>query len=104
MPFAAAVNRHAVEHPHSPAFQIEGRVFTFGELQHLAGQLVATFDELAGSALHRSVLGNRSRLIALEAGNHPLFAAAFLAATSGGHCVALIDPHLPASIGGGGVS
>ncbi|NRQ13866.1 class I adenylate-forming enzyme family protein [Ensifer sesbaniae] len=97
MPFAAAVNRHADEHPHSPAFQIEGRVFTYGELQRLAGQLVAAFDELAGSTLHRSVLGNRSRLIALEAGNHPLFAAAFLAATSNGHCVALIDPHLPAS-------
>ncbi|MBD9648868.1 AMP-binding protein [Ensifer sp. ENS09] len=95
MPFAAAIHRHAEEHPHAPAFQIEGRVFTFGDLARAAGTLAETFDELAGNAARRSVLGDRARLIALEAGNHPLFAAALLAATSGGNCVALIDPHLP---------
>ncbi len=95
MPFAAAIHRHAQDHPHAPAFQIEGRVFTFGDLARLAGALAETFDELVAMAERRSVLGDRSRLIALETGNHPLFAAAFLAATSGGNCVALIDPHLP---------
>ena len=97
MPLAAAVHRHADEHPYAPAFRMEGRVFTFDKLERLAGQLFAAFDGLAGSAGHRSVLGNRARLIVLEAGNHPLFAAAFLAATSQGNCVALIDPHLPAA-------
>ncbi|WP_077962161.1 class I adenylate-forming enzyme family protein [Ensifer adhaerens] len=95
MPFAAAIHRHAEDHPHAPAFRIEGRVFTFGELAHIAGALAKAFDDLAGRAGHRSALGDRARLIALEAGNHPLFAAAFLAATNGGNCVALIDPHLP---------
>ena len=95
MPFAAAIHRHADEHPHVPAFQIDGRVFTFGELARIAGRLAALFEDLAGKHERRSVLGDGARLIALEAGNHPLFAAAFLAATSGGNCVALIDPHLP---------
>lgn len=95
MPFAAAINRHAEDRPHAPAFQIEGRVFTFGELACIAGALAEAFDDLVGIAERRSVLGDRTRLIVLEAGNHPLFAAAFLAATSGGNCVALIDPHLP---------
>ncbi|WP_113554634.1 AMP-binding protein [Hyphomicrobiales bacterium] len=95
MPFAAAIHRHAQDHPHAPTFQIEGRVFTFGDLARIAGALAERFGDLVGIAERRSVLGDRSRLIALETGNHPLFAAAFLAATSGGNCVALIDPHLP---------
>ncbi|NUS68517.1 MAG: AMP-binding protein, partial [Ensifer adhaerens] len=95
MPFAAAIHRHAQDHPHAPAFKIEGRVFTFGDLARIAGALAESFDELVAMAERRSVLADRSRLIALETGNHPLFAAAFLAATSGGNCVALIDPHLP---------
>ncbi|HEV7307373.1 class I adenylate-forming enzyme family protein [Ensifer sp.] len=96
MPFAAAIHRHANAHPHAPAFRMEGRVFTFGELRRIAGQLVAVFSTLIAGSEPRSVLDNRVRLVALEIGNHPLFAAAFLAATSHGHCVALIDPHLPA--------
>ncbi|WDZ77431.1 AMP-binding protein [Ensifer adhaerens] len=96
MPFAEAINRHADEHPHAPAFRIEGRVFTFGELSRLGRQLVAILGDLAADSEPRSVLGDRGRLVSLEIGNHPLFAAAFLAATSRGHCVALIDPHLPA--------
>ncbi|OCO99863.1 MULTISPECIES: AMP-binding protein [unclassified Ensifer] len=98
MPFAGAIHRHADDHPYAPAFRIEGRVFTFGELRRLAEQLVAIFGDLIGDSEPRSVLGDRGRLVALEVGNHPLFAAAFLAATSRGHCVALIDPHLPHSV------
>ncbi|HEV7317745.1 MAG TPA: AMP-binding protein [Ensifer sp.] len=97
MPFAAALHRHADEHPHAPAFRMEGRVFTFSELARLGRQLVAVFDDLVGDGGGRSALGDRARLVALEIGNHPLFAAALLAATTRGHCVALIDPHLPAS-------
>lgn len=96
MPFAAAINRQADEHPHAPAFRMEGRVFAFGELARLAGELLAAFASLTANAGRGSVLGDRARLIALEVGNHPLFAAAFLAATSRGNCAALIDPHLPA--------
>ncbi|MEI2297767.1 class I adenylate-forming enzyme family protein [Ensifer sp. MJa1] len=96
MPFAEAINRHAEEHPHTPAFQMEGRVFTFGVLARHGRQLAAAIGDLIADSPARSLLGDRARLIALEAGNHPLFAAAFLAATNRGTCVALIDPHLPA--------
>lgn len=48
MPFAAAIHRHADEHPYAPAFRMEGRVFTFDELKRFAGQLAAAFDDLAG--------------------------------------------------------
>ncbi|WP_312361208.1 AMP-binding protein [Ensifer sp.] len=95
MPFAAAIARHAERTPDTPAFRMEGRVFTFAELALCTGQLVSIFGKLTAGTAHDSVLSGATRLIALEIGNHPLFAAAFLAATSGGHCVALIDPHLP---------
>lgn len=95
MPFSAALARHAEQHPHSPAFRMEGRVFTFAELALRAGQLVSAFGKLTTNAANENVLPGTTRLIALEIGNHALFAAAFLAATSGGYCVALIDPHLP---------
>lgn len=95
MPFSAALARHAEQHPHSPAFRMEGRVFTFAELALRAGQLVSAFGKLTANTANENVLPGTTRLIALEIGNHPLFAAAFLAATSGGYCVALIDPHLP---------
>lgn len=97
MPFAAALARHADDHPHAPAFRMEGRVFTFGELMSCAGQLVSAFGRLTANTRNKSVLPGTTTLVALEIGNHPLFAAAFVAATSGGHCVALIDPHLPAA-------
>lgn len=96
MPFAAALARHAEQNPHAPAFRMEGRVFTFRELMLCAGQLVSAFGRLTASTGSKSALP-ATTLIALEIGNHPLFAAAFVAATSGGHCVALIDPHLPAA-------
>ncbi len=95
MPFAAALARHTEEDPHAPAFHMEGRVFTFRELALCAGQIVSAFRKLTVDTRSENVLPGTTKLIALEIGNHPLFAAAFLAATSGGHCVALIDPHLP---------
>ncbi|MGF6172519.1 class I adenylate-forming enzyme family protein [Ensifer sp. 4252] len=95
MPFAAAIARHAEQIPHVPAFRMEGRVFTFRELALCAGQLVSAFGNLTADSESENVLPGTTTLIALEIGNHPLFAAAFAAATSGGHCVALIDPHLP---------
>ncbi|WP_457582494.1 AMP-binding protein [Ensifer canadensis] len=95
MPFAAAIARHAEQNPHAPAFRMEGRVFTFRALARCAGQLVSAFGRLTAGTGNKSVLPDSTKLIALEIGNHPLFAAAFVAATSGGHCVALIDPHLP---------
>lgn len=96
MPFAAAIARHAEQQPHAPALRMEDRVFTFGALALCAGQLVSIFGKLTADAANDNVLAGGTSLVALEIGNHPLFAAAFLAATSGGHCVALIDPHLPA--------
>lgn len=95
MPFAAALARHTDQNPHAPAFHMEGRVFTFRELALCAGQLVSAFGKLTVDARSENALPGTTRLIALEIGNHPLFTAAFLAATSGGYCVALIDPHLP---------
>ncbi|MDP9628173.1 UNVERIFIED_ORG: acyl-CoA synthetase (AMP-forming)/AMP-acid ligase II [Ensifer adhaerens] len=74
---------------------MEGRVFTFRELALCAGQLVSAFGRLTADTGNKNVLPATTKLIALEIGNHPLFAAAFVAATSGGHCVVLIDPHLP---------
>ncbi|WP_457586522.1 class I adenylate-forming enzyme family protein [Ensifer canadensis] len=95
MPFAAALARHTDQNPHAPAFHMEGRVFTFQELALCAGQIVSAFGKLTVNAQNENVLPGATKLITLEIGNHPLFAAAFVAATSGGHCVALIDPHLP---------
>ncbi|HXV29748.1 MAG TPA: class I adenylate-forming enzyme family protein [Sinorhizobium sp.] len=94
MPLARAIMRHARERPHAPAFRMEGRAFTFGELAAETGRILHAV-ETPARATERSVLSGRARLIALESGNHPLFAAAFLAATAGGNCAALIDPHLP---------
>lgn len=74
---------------------MEGRLFTYGELVAEAGRLLHAIERSAPRAAERSALSGRTRLIALEAGNHPLFAAAFIAATAGGDCAALIDPHLP---------
>ncbi|OHV85576.1 class I adenylate-forming enzyme family protein [Ensifer sp. LCM 4579] len=95
MPLSGVIALHAVERPHAPAFRMEGRVFCFEELAADAGRLQYAIERSAAQASQRSVLSGRTRLIALEIGNHPLFAAAFLAATAGGNCAALIDPHLP---------
>ncbi|PDT85508.1 class I adenylate-forming enzyme family protein [Sinorhizobium sp. BJ1] len=97
MPLASAIMLHAGERPHAPAFRMEGRVFTFGELAAAAGHILYAIEQSALHATGHSVLSGRVRLIALETGNHPLFAAAFIAAASGGNCAALIDPHQPAS-------
>ncbi len=76
---------------------MEGRVFTYGGLVADACRILHAIEQAALQATEQSVLSGRVRLIALEPGNHPLFAAAFIAATSGGNCAALIDPHLPDS-------
>jgi long-chain acyl-CoA synthetase len=95
MPLAGAITLNAGERPHTPAFRLEGRALTFGELAAEAGRILHAIERSAPQATERSVLSGRARLIALETGNHPLFAAAFVAATAGGNCAALIDPHLP---------
>ncbi len=74
---------------------MEGRLFTYGELAAEAGRILHAIERSAPEAAERSALSDRTRLIAFETGNHPLFAAAFIAATAGGNCAALIDPHLP---------
>lgn len=95
MPLVEAVALHASERPHAPAFRMEGRIFTFGELAAEAGRIFAAVQRSAAEASERSILSGRARLVALETGNHPLFPAAFIAATAAGNCAALIDPHLP---------
>ncbi len=95
MPLAEAVALHATERPHSPAFRMEGRVFTYGELAAEAQRILSAIHRLGAQATEESILSGRVRLVALETGNHPLFPAAFIAATAAGHCAALIDPHLP---------
>ncbi|MCA1489586.1 class I adenylate-forming enzyme family protein [Sinorhizobium alkalisoli] len=95
MPLSSAIALHAAERPHAPAFRMEDRLFCFEELSADACRLLYTIERSAARATQRSVLSGRARLIALEIGNHPLFAAAFIAATAGGNCAALIDPHVP---------
>ncbi|ASY61955.1 Long-chain-fatty-acid--CoA ligase [Sinorhizobium sojae CCBAU 05684] len=95
MPLSGAIALHAAESPHAPAFRMESRVFSFEELAADAGRMLYAIERTAAQATRQSVLSGRARLIALEIGNHPLFAAAFIAATAGGNCAALIDPHLP---------
>lgn len=95
MPLAEAVALHASERPHSPAFRMEGRIFTYGELAAGAKRILSAVQRSAAEATERSILSGPVRLVALETGNHPLFPAAFIAATAAGHCAALIDPHLP---------
>ncbi|MQW86544.1 class I adenylate-forming enzyme family protein [Sinorhizobium saheli] len=95
MPLTAAIKHHAGERPDCPAFRMEGRVFTFAELAEEAGRILHAIERSAEEATRASVLAGRTRLVAIETGNHPLFAAAFLAATAAGNCAALIDPHLP---------
>ncbi|MCA1366680.1 AMP-binding protein [Bradyrhizobium sp. BRP14] len=98
MPLAEAITRHAGERPHSPAFRLEGRVFTFAELAAEAGRILHAIERSAKEVKQPSVLACDTRLVAIETGNHPLFAAAFIAATAAGNCAALIDPHLPEAV------
>ncbi|MFD2344044.1 AMP-binding protein [Sinorhizobium terangae] len=95
MPLAEAIMRHAGERPHDPAFRFEDRVFSFGDLAADAGRILREIEQRSSAETDSSILSGRARLIALQTGNHPLFAAAFIAATAGGNCAALIDPHLP---------
>ena len=93
MPLSGAIERHAATAPSRPAFRLEGRVLSYAELAATARRLHAAFATLAPEG--RSVIGARHRLVAIATGNHALFPAAFLAATAGNACAALIDPHLP---------
>ncbi|THK36843.1 long-chain fatty acid--CoA ligase [Ensifer sp. MPMI2T] len=95
MPLAEAMMIHAGNRPHGPAFRIEDRVFSFGELAADASRILRKIEQAVPAKTGGSVLSGRARLIALQTGNHPLFAAALIAATAGGNCAALIDPHLP---------
>ncbi|MCZ4090064.1 class I adenylate-forming enzyme family protein [Sinorhizobium psoraleae] len=95
MPLAEAIMRHAVSRPHDPAFRIEGRIFTFGQLAADATSILGVIEQWLAAKAGGSILRDRARLIAIQSGNHPLFPAAFIAATAGGNCAALIDPHLP---------
>ncbi|WP_331373595.1 class I adenylate-forming enzyme family protein [Sinorhizobium chiapasense] len=95
MPLAEAIMRHAGEYPHGPAFRVEDRVFFFGQIAADAGRILRTIEQWVPAVTGDSVLSGRVRLIALQTGNHPLFLAAFIAATAGSNCAALIDPHLP---------
>ena len=69
---------------------------SYGALSATARRLHATFSAMAPDG--QSSIGPDNRLVALVTGNHPLFPAAFAAATSGHMCAALIDPHLPEAI------
>ncbi|MFC6445340.1 class I adenylate-forming enzyme family protein [Shinella zoogloeoides] len=93
MPLSGAIERHAATDPARPAFRLEGRVLSYADLAAAARRLYAAFAALAPEG--RSVIGARHRLVAISTGNHALFPAAFLAATTGNACAALIDPHLP---------
>jgi len=93
MPLSGALERHAARIPANPAFEIEGRVLSYGSLAATARQAHAAFAALAPAGA--SLIGPQTRLVALLTGNHALFPAAFAAATAGGTCAALIDPHLP---------
>jgi len=93
MPLSGALERHAARIPANPAFEIEGRVLSYGSLAATARQAHAAFAALAPAGASR--IGPQTRLVALLTGNHALFPAAFAAATAGGTCAALIDPHLP---------
>ena len=96
MPLSGAIERHAAVNPSDPAFHLEDRVLNYGELAATARRLFAAYDILA--PVRASVIGPETRLIAIAAGNHALFPAAFAAATAGGNCAALIDPHLPEAV------
>lgn len=96
MPLSGAIERHAATHPANPALQLEDRVLSYGALCRAARQLFATLAALAPEG--RSSIGPDNRLVAIVTGNHALFPAAFVAATAGNHCAALIDPHLPEAI------
>jgi acyl-CoA synthetase (AMP-forming)/AMP-acid ligase II len=98
MPIAEAITLHARERPHCPAFRLEGRVFTFAALAAEAGRILHAIERSAMETKQASVLAGGARLIAIETGNHPLFTAAFIAATAAGNCAALIDPHLPETV------
>jgi len=93
MPLSGALERHAARIPANPAFKIEGRVLSYASLAATAREAHAAFTALALAG--ESHIGPQTRLIALVTGNHALFPAAFAAATAGGNCAALIDPHLP---------
>lgn len=93
MPLSGALEQHAANHPENPAFHLEDRVLCYGALAATARRLFAAFSRLAPDG--HSAIGPKNRLVAIVTGNHPLFPAAFAAATAGNNCAALIDPHLP---------
>ncbi|WP_313664865.1 AMP-binding protein [Shinella sp.] len=98
MPLSGAIERHAARIPQNPAFHLEDRVLSYGALAVTARTCHSAFTTLAPEG--RSVIGRKTRLIALVCGNHLLFPATFVAATAGNNCVALIDPHLPDAMRG----
>ncbi|MXN51163.1 AMP-binding protein [Shinella sp. AETb1-6] len=98
MPLSGAIERHAAHNPQNPAFHLEDRVLSYGALAATARACHGAFTSLAAQA--ESVIGPKTRLIALVCGNHALFPAAFVAATAGDNCAALIDPHLPDAMRG----
>ncbi|MCA1440575.1 AMP-binding protein [Ensifer sp. IC4062] len=98
MPLAEAIMSHAGNRPHGLAFRIDDRVSSFEQLAADAGRILREIEQRSSAEAGGSILSGRARLIALQTGNHPLFAAAFIAATAGGNCAALIDPHLPEPI------
>lgn len=96
MPLSDAIEWHAATNPQGPAFHLEDRVLSYGGLAAAARRLHAAFAALAPTG--RSVIGAQNRLVAILTGNHALFPAAFVAATAGNACAALIDPHLPEAV------
>jgi long-chain acyl-CoA synthetase len=96
MPLSGAIERHAATRPTDPAFHLEDRVLSYAGLAATARQVFAGLATLAPEG--RSSIGPENRLVAVATGNHALFPAAFVAATAGNNCAALIDPHLPEAI------
>jgi long-chain acyl-CoA synthetase len=98
MPLSRAIDRHAAEIPSNPAFRIEDRVVSYGALAATARRLFDLATAMAPDEALASQIGPASRLVAITTGNHALFPAAFVAATAGRNCAALIDPALPVAV------
>ncbi|MCF3643291.1 AMP-binding protein, partial [Rhizobium sp. TRM95111] len=95
MPLTHAVLAQADARPDAAAFRIGPGLLTYGQLAALASALFEVLERLSPAAASASRIGAAARLVAIETGNHPLFPAAFAAASAGINCAALIDPGLP---------
>jgi long-chain acyl-CoA synthetase len=92
VPLAGRVAEHALDRPAEPAFAIGGELLDYGALALRAAAVAAGLRAAPRARAERPWMPDGGRLLALAAGNQPVFAELFTGATAGGSACAVLDP------------